>query len=203
MRRYVPVQGRLLASRRPPAISRPRRTADPPRVGPCGAGRQLAARRVPTGRRRVVTGGIRPAGKEIGPMNKVLLTGRLTREPGDAQPRQRQGRHHVHRRLERIHRWRQGESRVPPRGHLGSPRRDRRPLSGQGPAGGHRGPAPDPVMGRRPRRAALEDRGRRRACRDAVGEAQEEGLRGAAGRRLALRPGVRPRRGACGGTHRR
>ncbi len=69
-------------------------------------------------------------------------------------------------------------------------------LPRQGPAGRHRGPAPDALVGRRSGRPALEDRGRRGARRDAVGP-PEEGLRGAAGGRGARGPGRGVRRGAA------
>ena len=108
--------------------------------------------------------------------------------PGDAQPRLGQDRHDVHRGQQRVPRRRQGEGRVPPGRDLGPAGGDRRPLPRQGPAGRHRGPPPDPIVGRREGRPPLEDRDRRLARRDAVGPAQE-GLRGAAGRRFARRPG--------------
>ena len=127
-------------------------------------------------------------------MNKVLLTGRLTRDPEMRSLACGQERHDVHRGQQRVHRGRQGEVGVPPGRGLGPAGRDRRPLSRQGPAGRHRGPPPDALVGRRQGRSALEDRDRRLARRDAV-RAQEEGLRGAAGGRLAGRPGRRARRG--------
>ena len=122
--------------------------------------------------------------------------------PGDAQPRFGQERHDVHRGEQRVHRRRQGEGGISSGGRLGSPGRDRRPISRQGPAGRHRGSAPDPLLGRRQGRPPLEDRDRGLARRDAV-RAQEEGLRGAAGGRFARRPGRGPRRGAGDGAHRR
>ena len=132
-------------------------------------------------------------------MNKVLLTGRLTRDPEMRSLASGKVVTTFTVASNEFIGGGQGEGRVPPRGDLGPPGRDRRALPRQGPAGRHRGPPPDPLLGRRSRRAALEDRGRGRPRRDAV-RAQEEGLRGAAGRGLARGPGIGARRGSGRGA---
>ena len=68
-------------------------------------------------------------------MNKVLLDRAPHARPGDAQPRERQGRHAVQHRHERVHRPGQGEGRVPQHRHLGPARPDVRRVPRQGPAG--------------------------------------------------------------------
>ena len=121
--------------------------------------------------------------------------------PGAARHRHRQERHDVQRGDARVRRRRQGEVRVPHDRDVGPAGRDLRPLPRQGPAGRHRGSHPDADLGRRPRRAPLEDGDRRQPGRDAQ-RPDEEGLPGRGLRRVARGPGrcPRPCRGRRGGV---
>ena len=145
----------------------------------------------------------RPVGRRHRTMNRVLLTGRLTRDP---ELRTTAGGKAVAQFSVASHEYvgGQGEAGVPQRRHVGPARRDLRPVPRQGPAGRGRGPDPDPDLGRRPGQAPLEDRDRRLERRDAVRRAarrttRRDGLAGArgAGRRerdRARRDGADPRR---------
>ena len=133
-------------------------------------------------------------------MNKVFLTGRLTRDP--EMRSLASGKNVTTFTVATNGFIGHGKERAEyhPGGDLGPPRGDRRHLPRQGPTGRDRGPPPDPVLGRRSRPAALEDRGRGVARRDAVRPAQE-GLRGTAGGRGARAPGRGLRRGTAVGAH--
>src|SRR5512132_1876456 len=82
--------------------------------------------------------------------------------------------------------------------NLGPPGPDVWRVPRQRPAGRDRGPDPDPVLGRRRRQAALEDRDRRQSRRD-VERPAEEGLRGRERGERTGRPGRDLRRGRRGG----
>ena len=100
-------------------------------------------------------------------MNRVLITGRLTRDP---ELRTTAGGKAVAQFSVASHQYVSGKemSEFHNVVVVGPAGRDVRPVPRQGPAGRRRGPDPDALLGRRQGRAPLEDRDRRQQRRDAV-----------------------------------
>ena len=123
-------------------------------------------------------------------MNKVLLTGRLTRDP--EMRSLSSGKAVTQFSIATNEYIGQGKEKAEYHNIVTWDRLAQTcgEFLGKGQQVADRGPAPDPELGRRPRPAALEDGGRREPRRDAVGPA-EEGLRRRVGGERPRRPGRR------------
>ena len=133
MPRRGPVAARRLAHVRSPAGPSPPTRPRPPAMAVRPAAGTSARRdcRATQGRDRRV----RPTEKENATVNKVLLTGRLTRDPEMRSLASGKAVTHVQRRHATSTSARQGEGRVPQHRHVGPPGPDVRRVPRQGPAG--------------------------------------------------------------------
>ena len=137
-------------------------------------------------------------------MNKVLLTGRLTRDP--EMRSLSSGKTVTQFSIATNEYIGQGKEKAEYHNIVTWDRLAQTcgEFLGKGQQVADRGPAPDPELGRRSRRPPLEDGDRRQPRRDAVRTA-EEGLRGRVGGECPGEPGggLRRRRGRGGGRRRR